>query len=415
MAVPANILQQVQTYQLSGLAFMQNLNCFIGALSNTKFKNFNQLEANLGSTVTFDLPPRMTTTNSLVASFQPAIQRVQSLTVDQQQSVSYEFTAQQFIFNVEDYMGRFGKAAIIELGAQIESNVAQNCVTNTYRFFGDGVSPINSYGQLASALALFRNYSSIQSDVQAVLSDIAVAAIVNSGLNQFVMDRNEKIANSWEVGRFSKCDWYQSNLLPVHMAGNVGVNGTTLTVVSTTLDASGAVTAITFSGAGVSDADAVKQYDKFQFQDGVSGRTNLRYLTFVGHKVSENPVQFAATADAGSNGGGNVTVTITPALQANSGSAQNLNTPIVAGMTVKALPSHRAGLICSGRPLFLAMPALPDQTPFPTGNAYDADTGVSLRQYYGAQFGLNAMGMVHDCIWGSTLVPENSMALIFPL
>jgi hypothetical protein len=94
---------------------------------------------------------------------------------------------------------------------------------------------------------------------------------------------------------------------------------------------------------------------------------------------------------------------------------QNINHPIVAGMQVKALPSHRAGLICSGNPLFLAMPALPDQTPFPTGNAYDSDTGVSIRQYYGAQFGLNAMGMVHDCIWGSTLVPENSMALIFPL
>lgn len=414
MSVPANILQQVQTYQLSGLAFMQNLNCFIGT-ANTRFKNFNQLEAQLGSTVTFDLPPRMTTTNSLVASFQPADQRVQSLVVDQQQSVSYEFTAQQFIFNVKDYMERFGKAAIIELGAQIESNVALNCVTNTYRFFGDGVSPINSYGQLASALAFFRNYGAIGSNVKGYLSDIAVAAIVNSGLNQFAMDRNNKIANSWEVGMFSKCDWYQSNLLPIHYAGNVGVNGTTLTVLSTTLDSSGAVTSITFSGAGTSDASAVFQYDKFEFQDGVSGQTNLRYLTFVGHKVSQNPVQFAATAAAGSDGSGHVTVSITPALQVNSVNTQNINVPIVAGQQVKALPSHRAGLICSGNPLFLAMPALPDQTPFPTGNAFDSDTGVALRQYYGAQFGLNAMGMVHDCIWGSTLVPENSMAIIFPL
>jgi hypothetical protein len=414
MSVPANILQQVQTYQLSGLAFMQNLNCFIGT-ANTKFKNFNQLEANLGSTVTFDLPPRMTTTNSLVASFQPADQRVQSLVVDQQQSVSYEFTAQQFIFNVKDYMERFGKAAIIELGAQIESNVAENCVTNTYRFYGDGVTPINSYGQLASALAFFRNYGAIGSNVKGYLSDIAVAAIVNSGLNQFAMDRNNKIANSWEVGMFSKCDWYQSNLLPIHTAGNVGINGTTLTVVSTTLDSLGAVTSITFSGATASDASAVLQYDKFEFQDGVSGQPNLRYLTFVGHKVSQNPVQFAATANAGATGGGQVTVTITPALQVNAVNTQNINHPIVAGMQVKALPSHRAGLICSGNPLFLAMPSLPDQTPFPTGNAYDPDTGVALRQYYGAQFGLNAMGMVHDCIWGSTLVPENSMALIFPL
>ncbi|MES2356271.1 MAG: hypothetical protein V4568_18070 [Pseudomonadota bacterium] len=414
MSVPANILQQVQTYQLSGLAFMQNLNCFIGT-ANTKFKDFERLTANLGDTVTFDLPPRMTTTNSLVANFQPADQRVQSLTVNNQQSVSYEFTAQQFIFNVKDYMARFGKAAIIELGAKIEANVALNCVTNTYRFYGDGVTPISSYGQLAEALAFFRNYGSIQSDVKGYLSDIAVPSIVNSGLNQFAMERNNKIANSWELGMFSKCEWYQSNLLPIHTSGNVGINQTLLTVLSTTLDANGAVTAITFSGAGTSDASAVLQYDKFQFQDGVSGHPNLRYLTFVGHQVSANPVQFAATANAGADGSGHVTVTITPALQVNSVNTQNINAPIVAGMTVKALPSHRAGLISSGNPLFLAMPQLPDQTPFPTGNAFDSETGVSLRQYYGVQFAANAMGMVHDCIWGSTLVPENSMAVIFPL
>ena len=52
-----NILQQVQTYQMSNLAYLQNLNAFI-ATSNTRFKDFDKIEANLGSTVTFDLPPR---------------------------------------------------------------------------------------------------------------------------------------------------------------------------------------------------------------------------------------------------------------------------------------------------------------------------------------------------------------------
>lgn len=47
MAVPNNILQQVQTYQKSGLAYLQNLNCFVKT-ANTKFKNFQDMEANLG-------------------------------------------------------------------------------------------------------------------------------------------------------------------------------------------------------------------------------------------------------------------------------------------------------------------------------------------------------------------------------
>ena len=54
----------------------------------------------------------------------------------------------------------------------------------------------------------------------------------------------------------------------------------------------------------LSDTASVAQYDKFQFQDGVAGfKLMLDYLTFIGHKPSANPVQFQATAAAGSTGG----------------------------------------------------------------------------------------------------------------
>lgn len=415
MALPANSFQNVVTYQESGLAFFQNLNCFVGT-ANTRFKDFDRMIANLGDTVSFDLPPRFTTRNSLVVAFQPVNQRVQTLTVNKQISSSFAFSAQQFIFNAREYMEKFGKGAIIEIAADIESDIATLCVTNTFRFYGDGVIPINSYGQLAQALAFFRNFSSVLWDTKGYLEDMSVAAIVNSGLNQFALERNDRAAFSWEVGEFSKCEWYQSNLLPVHIAGSEGQFATTLTVVSTTLDADGAVIAITFSGThAAADANSIKQYDKLYFLDGVAGFNNMRYLTFVGHKVSANPVQFRATADAASTGGSQVTVNIYPPLQAAPTNAQNLNQQIQAGMQVKVLPSHRAGLICSGDPLFVAMPQLPEEIPFPTGNQFDPDTGVSIRQYYGSRFGENQRGMVYDAIWGKTLVDENSMMIAFPL
>lgn len=414
MAVPNNILQQVQTYQLSNLAYLQNLNCFV-ATANTKFKNFEKLTANLGDTVTFDLPPRFTTAASLVATFQSADQRVENLTVDKAINVSYAFTAQQFIFNVEDYMEKFGKSAVMEMSAEIEADVATVCVEAPYRFYGDGVTQINSYGQLAAALAMFRNYGAAKDNTKFYLSDIAQSAIVNTGLNQFVPNRNDEIANSWDVGDFDRASFYVSNLLPVHTAGTVGEDGTVLTVVSVVKDANDAVIQIVFSGAGASDADAVKEFDKFQFSDGVSGQTNLRYLTFIGHKVSSNPVQFRATADAASTGGGQVTVDVYPPLKASAGNTRNLNVEIQAGMQVTALPSHRAGVITAGNPLFLGMPMLPEEVPFPTGNEIDPDTAVSIRMYYGSLFGQNQRGMVHDAIWGKKLVPEYSMSVIFPL
>jgi hypothetical protein len=84
-------------------------------------------------------------------------------------------------------------------------------------------------------------------------------------------------------------------------------------------------------------------------------------------------------------------------------------------MKIVVLPSHRAGAIVGGNALFLAMPMLPEEVPFPTANKTDPDSGVSMRMYYGSLFGQNQRGFVHDAIWGSTLVDEYSMRLVFPL
>jgi hypothetical protein len=248
------------------------------------------------------------------------------------------------------------------------------------------------------------------------LSDIVIPDIVGSGLNQFVPQGNEELRNSWELGAFSKCEWYTSNLLPEHTSGTEGQQGSTLTVVSTTLNSDGGVIAITFSGTNAAnDANSVKLYDRFQFQDNVSGQPNIRFRTFVGHKPSACPVQFKATADAASTGGSQVTVSIDPVLQATTGKNQNITQQIVAGMQVKVLPSHRVGMIQSGNQFYAAIPPLPDTDPFMSAVETDMETGCSLRMYTGAQFGQNLYGTVHDVIWGKTQVSDNAMAVIFPL
>ena len=105
------------------LGLLLNLCCHIST-ANTKFKDFDKIQANLGSTVTFDLPPRFTTTAGLVASFEPAVQRVLQLVADQANNTSFAVTAQQRIFNLEkgeeDYMRVFGKSAIAELANLVE-------------------------------------------------------------------------------------------------------------------------------------------------------------------------------------------------------------------------------------------------------------------------------------------------------
>lgn len=431
---PNNILQQVQTYQRSGLALLQNLCCHI-ATANTKFKDFDKIQANLGSVVTFDLPPRATTVAGLVASFQPAVQRVQTLACDQANNSSFAVTSQQRIFNLEkgeeDYMRVFGKSFIAELATQVEGNVAKNwdssvrsqldgtlnTFSGPYRFFGNGTTALTSYQQLAQAIMFFKNYGSVAEGIKVYLPDTVVPSVVGNGLNQFVPHRNDDIAMSWEIGDFGTplVSYYQSNLMPIHVSGNTGVNQSVLTVVSTNDPTGQNVTQITVSGAGTSDPLAVFSGDLFAFQDGVSGQPNMRYLTFIGHFPSANPVQFRATADAASNAGGQVTINITPALNWAGGQNQNLNNPIAAGMQILGLPSHRAGGILGGEAFYLAMPRLPEQSPYDTANEHDEDTGVSLRLTYGSLFGQNQTGMIYDETHGSVIVPEYAMRYVIPL
>lgn len=414
MAVPVNAFQQVQTYQRSGLALLQNLFCGIST-ANKKFKDFQNFTGNLGSTVTYTKPPKASTVNSLVASFEGIEQRVGTLTVDQPISSAFAVTNEQFLFNAQQYIDDFGGAAIAEIGSQIESNILLNAETKTYRFYGNGSSAINSFGQLVDMVQRYKSIGSTsKGPLKCYLPNTAVPAIVNSGLNQFVLKRNDDIAMSWELGTWGGVTYYESNLLPLHVAGTCGDSSQTLTVISTNDPTGANITQITVSGATINDADAIKAYDKLEFVDGVSGFSNLRFLTQYGHKVSSAPVQIRATANAAADGSGHVVINISPALQATSGKNQNINTNILAGMQLTVAKSHRVGLLVDNDALFLAMPRLPDQSPFMTSNEADPDSGASIRLTYGATFGANQLGWIHDAIWGSQLEGEYAMAMCFP-
>lgn len=426
-SLPSNFLQQVITYNESNLAYLQNLNCFL-SLANKRFERFNDdTPKNLGDTVNFKLPTRYNTKNSLVISFQSTVERVHPLVIDQQISTAYAFSAQQFIFNAREFSDEFGRAAVEQIGAKIESYVAGMAETNTYRFYDGVTTPATTYLQLAQALAFHRNFGAAKGETKAVLSDLTFPGIVNSGLNQFSLDRGNKEAMSWEIGRFSNCDWYQSNLLATHVAGDYSQEGAELVVVSTNLNADGSVASINFavgspSSPILNSPTAVVAYDKFQFIDQPSVTPNIRFLTFIGGEPSQSPVQFSAQFNAASDGSGNVTVVLgtksgsLPLLAGvPSGTQFGITSPIIPGMRVRILPNHRCGVIMSGKPLFLGMPKLPSQEPYPSSSIMDKETGASLRHYWGTIFGQNQQGFVTDAIYGATLVPEYAMMVALPM
>lgn len=418
MAAPSSSLQAVQTYQQSGLAYLQNLNCAV-ATANTKFKEFNKMQCQLGSTVTFDRPIRYNYNNSLTASFQGSTQLVESLTVNQEGSVAFSFNNQDYIFNADKYVEQFHRSATHELSANIEANIFESTITqSTYRTYYAGISgtstkvvdAINSRTQIATALANFRNFGAANGDCKLYIPDMAEPAIVGQDLSQFAPIRNDREANSWELGNYNNCDIFKSNLLPLHTAGTVGNEGETMTVVSLSADGT------TLSISGVTPTTATLAVgDILEFNDGVSGQPNVRFLTYTGHKTSAQKVQVRVTQAVTADGSGNMSFTISPALISDpTNPNRNVSVAIAADMQLKALPNHRAGLIVGGDALYLAMPQLAKEDPFPTSNESDPDTSVSMRVYYGSKFGENERGFVVDAIWGSHLVQDYAMRVAFP-
>jgi hypothetical protein len=433
-----NILQQVITYQRDELAAFQNATCLL-SLSNNKYKDFENKPGNLGSAISFDLNPRATVATGLVASFQNSEQLQLELICDQAFNASRKFTAQEFIFNVDDYMEKFGRADVVELANQVEINLGLNIISavpenqivngqtvptgnlhtqsGPYRFADYTTSGLTSYQQLQQTIVNYRNFSSAN-DIRCVLPDVITPGIIGSGLNQFAPNRNNDLAMSWELGSFGTppVKYYSSNLLPVHTSGTLGQARTTLTVVSTNDPTGANITEITCSGAGT-DNNAIKSGDLGYFLD-VSGQTTARALTYVGHHASSQSLQFRVTSDAVSSAGNvtfEITLGATGIVSTPASSDRNSNVNITAGMQIQFIPSHRAGIVMDKDSFFVAMPELPDEQPFPTSSAMDKATGVSMRLYYGSLFGKNQRGLIHDETHGAVIVPYRSMRLCLPV
>lgn len=430
MAVnPDNIFQQVATYQDPSLAYLDNFNVFIPNL-NTKYLNLQDLTAQLGTTVNLELPYRYRAANGLVIAFTPTQQRLHPLTVMQAKHVATAFSEQQFIYNAEKFMDKLGIGMSKTLSNAIEINVALNATSHVpvmtlddqgqsiptgalkvengpFRFYGNGINPINSFTQLAEMEAFFLEYGApATGDMKVFLPNMAVPAIIGDGANQFVLDRNEAMTKKWMVGDFGRMSFARSNLLPTHTAGSAGDDQLELTVVSI----NDAGNLVTVSGAGTA-SKAVRSGDLAQFLPSA----DINFLTFEGYNRSQCPVQIRALADADSSAD-SMTISITPNLVSDSSSAnQNINKAIVAGMKLKFVPSHKAGLVSFKEAFFLAMPQLGKKVPYPSSNKMSDLTGISTRHYYGhVPFG-NTEGYVNDCIFDTALLQDYCMRMVFPL
>src|ERR1700690_3121719 len=97
MAINQNILISVATYNEGNLGRLRNTSPILQQ-ANKDFKEFNRdFTANLGTTVQVTVPYRFVNVNALQFSNQALQQRVDTITIAQQYSVSFQVSDPQSI------------------------------------------------------------------------------------------------------------------------------------------------------------------------------------------------------------------------------------------------------------------------------------------------------------------------------
>lgn len=422
-SVPNNIFEEVQ--QIANMSVLA-ITSASPVLEHANYKPGEIISGpgNRSASARYFKQGRSSVTNSLTSNFEGIIDRFDDIAINQPASASLALTDSEVLYETKgpvtvDEAAKNGfngylKPKLREMGQNINNRVIDVFRTKTWRFYGSPTSPINTYNQLVKGVNRLRLYGTTGEMSKAFLPMSVIPDIIQNGAGDFAVNRNNKDLEGWELSTSYRTNWYECDFMPQQDAGNVGKNGTTLTVVSVTTDSNGGVTSITFSGASASDNDAIKAGDKFQFLDNVSGHPNLRMTQFVGHGTIMHPVQNCVVSNAASDGAGIVAVTLVEPLQGSAGQLQNINHPIVAGMQVKFLGDHTVGLVMQGNPLLVAMADLPSKNPFSSASVRDPDTGVSLRLTYGSAAFTDETGWAYNALFGMSLDGDNALAYIFP-
>ncbi len=376
-----------------------------------------------GDKFSVKIPTRLSVQSGLTfdasaAGFGDYQERQMTISADQKKFVPYAIsTPERATFNEKGLLNTNAKSALENIATEMDAFAAERVAFTGYRAFGDfnvQADQMTTVGEVTNASAIFRSFGACEASYYTVPDGVG-AKIVQSGLQQFTIDRNNELAMKGELGKLNgvrNMTFMESNVLPVHIAGTASVrtvnfsDGYNITAVVVTAPSNNVTssqagtTVISLSGGTNGDTIVLNDMIDIGF---LNTANPLLFQTFNGYKTSEQKVQGRVTV-GGTFAGGILDITIEPALTfdaTNVDPTRNLNRAIINGTdTLRVAKSHRAGLIYHGMYGAFVCPPLGDEDPYKTGYIKLPEIPISCRSYYGAVLGAATKVFIHDVIYG---------------
>lgn len=302
---------------------------------------------------------------------QDIIETVENITVAHQYHALIAYTVQDLSLRIEDFSRMFIQPAIQNIVTQMERDICRAAELDLYFFQGSAGTPINSFSAVDLAGAkLLEQGVNIASDAYLAMTVRDGSALKSALLSSFTPVFNEDIVRQSAIGHLSYFDVFQSQNIVQHTAGA----GPRLTPGDALL-VNGAVS----SGSTIVMDGATALVTNYFVPGDVFSIAGVHSVNPLSRQSTGQNMQFVVTANASSDAGGNLTVSVAPSIVSSSSSPlQNVDNAVPNNAVVTMVGTYNCNVAYPSRALDIVCPPLYKlQVPY-SSVSVDPETGLSL-------------------------------------
>jgi hypothetical protein len=286
----------------------------------------------VGDTVTIKKPTDFTVRDGATASIQDVTEGSTSIVVNKQKGIDFQFSSVELSLDIKELSERVIKPAMIQLANQVDRDL-MSLYSSVPNWVGTPGQVVNSFADFAKAPERMDVTAVPTADRSAFLSPADHWGLLGNQTGLYIQNAASGAYREGSLGKIGGVDTFMSQNVPTHTVGPLGgtplVNGASQNTTYAATKDTGTQSLIT-DGWTASAAARVKAGDVFTI-------ANVYDVNPVTKATLPHLKQFVVVSDASSDGSGNATLTISPAI-ITSGAFQ----------TVSAAPADNAALTFLG-------------------------------------------------------------------
>ena len=306
------------------LRILHNESAFLGNINTEYEDQFANKGMKAGSVVNVRQPVQYTIRDGATINIQDVNETTTPITMEPEFGIDWAFTDYDLKLSIDEFSKRYLAPAAKRLAAELDLRIATRFYRGVANFSGTPGTPISTAQSVLDAAVLLDNAACPRTDGRMLaLTPLSNSKLVGgmSGLFNDQATQGKQLKSGMMATNLGM-DFIMSQNLPTHTVGGLGgtplVNGANQGLINSgsTDNPSAATTSLVTDGWTAAIANRLKRGDVFT----IAGVFAVNPETKVSTGVLR---QFIATTDAASDGSGNLTVAIYPAIIAG-GSYQNV-------------------------------------------------------------------------------------------